>query len=322
VAAVLREFDPRVFEFAADSIRFLDVQVTPDDRSPAPGEPWWVEFTLTNRGPFPITLGTDAMVNPVFLLSVRMEGDRQREYPALLTVSVDRVRALDPGETVRVRRTLDVGPPRSASRQSPQQMQRITVLPMLDAESDVDGNWRPRLGGQAVRPVYFNRVPTASSQQAIGAFFGVIADAPARARWQAIEILAELWGESQQAALKRLNYEPQPVPDARIRGVFIDLLASEDWETRVHALDGLQLVGLDRELVDMANACLQHPHWLVRLMALRVLARQGPAFADQAASLARNDPDECVRLLAESCVEQWGGSTAPPPAAPAKTTDK
>ncbi|HQL55566.1 MAG TPA: hypothetical protein PLQ87_12730, partial [Phycisphaerae bacterium] len=72
----------------------------------------------------------------------------------------------------------------------------------------------------------------------------------------------------------------------------------------------------DREFTAAVESCLAHEHWLVRLMAVRVLARQGREFAARAESLARDDADELVRALAASYVEGWrlAGPAASAPA--------
>ncbi len=301
----LAGFDERVLEFHRDSARFLEAKVTMDDPSPGPGEPWWAVFMLTNRGPFPITLGPDAMVNPAFLLSFSVEGDRKREYPALMTVNLDHVRVLYPGQSARVRRTLDVGPLRRIARESPQQAQRITMNVLLDGVQREDGQWQPSPGGQALRPVYFNRVPAVTGREAIGGLFNAIAGESSSARVQAIEVMAELVGERQRADAKRLEYQPAAVPADRMEVGLLNLLGSESWELRVRTLDAMQVMGLDRRMVDAVEACLDHPHWLVRMMAVRLLARQGAAFAERAGAMSRNDPDDLVRALAESYVAKW-----------------
>lgn len=300
VAMALAEFDDRVLEFWRNPAAFLYAGAVMEDRSPAPGEPWWAEFTLTNRGPFPITLGPDAMANPVFMLSFQVEGDRKRSYPALLTVSVDRTRVLYPGQSVRRRQTIDVGPLRQMSRQTPQHLQRLTMEAILDAALDRDGRWQPAAAGQRVPTVYFNRVPAGARREAVGALFSALAGDSTARRWLALEVLAELMGERQLADWGRLSYQPNPVPTKRIRALLLDLLASESWEVRARTLIAFQIVGLDRKMVRAVEAGLDDPHWLVRMMAVRVLGRQGAAFAEQAASVARNDSDELVRALAES----------------------
>lgn len=312
LGSVLAEFDPEVLKFRETPAKYVEARVTPDDLGPGPGEPWWVTFSLTNRASFPITLGPDVMVNPVFLVSLSMEGDLQRSYPALMTVSLDEVRVLHPGQTVRVRRTVDVGPIRQAARQTPQQLQRITIQAILDAEKGSDGQWRPSLMGQSVRPVFFNRVPAVTGREGLGAMFSALAGDSDAARVRAIEVTAELLGERQRINVKKASYEPAPVPVDRLRVVLLSMLDSDSWELRVRTLDALQIVGLDQAMVDAVARCLDHPHWLVRLMAVRVLARQGPTFAERAASIARNDEDELVRALAESYVTKWTQPTSQP----------
>jgi hypothetical protein len=303
---VLAGFDVRILKFKENPAQFLDAQVSLDDLSPAPGEPWWATFSLTNRGPFPITLTPDGMVNPVFVLSLAIEGDRTRVYPALLTVSVDRVRILYPGQTSQVRRTLDVGPPRQASRLTPQQAQRVEIRVLLDAEAGPDGQWRPSLGGQQLRAaVYFNRLPASTGREALAALFSAASGDSEPARARAIEVMAELLGERQRAELKRLNYEPASVPADQLRAALLNLLGNESWEVRVRTLDALQVVGLDRAVTAAVERCLEHPHWLVRLMAVRVLARQGRGFAERAQSIAENDADELVRAVAQSELAKW-----------------
>jgi len=325
LAKALHTFDEHILDITHDSTEFVETRVTLDDRSLASGQPWWATFSLTNSGPFPVTLGPDAMINPVFLLGFTAEGDRKREFPALMTISLDHVGVLHPGQTISLRRTLDVGPLRNVSRQTPQKLQRITLHVLLDAESGPDGQWHPGRSGQRPRPVYFNRLPASTGQAAIGALFSMLTGDSEAARMRAIEVVAELLGEAQRAELNQLSYTPDPVPAARLRSALLTMLADTSWERRVRTLEALQVVGLDREMVAAVDACLEHRHWLVRLMATRVLARQGNLFAERAAGIARNDPDELVRSFAASYVSKWtrpqSGAKTPARSAPG-TTDK
>lgn len=314
VRAVLAAFDERVLEFHRDPARFLEAQLQIVDRSPGPGQPWWAEISLTNRAPFAITLGPDGLVNPVFLLSFELEGDRKRVYPHLLSVAVDRRQALLPGETVTVRRTIDLGPLRSVTRQTPQHLQRVTVAAILDPEQDATGSWGPSVSGQTLRPVYFNRVPAGAGRESIAALLRAMTGESRPGAWRAIEVLAELLGERQRADLKRLSYRPESIPAGRIRAALLGLLDSDDWETRARVLDALHVVGLDAEMAAAVERCLAHEHWLVRLMAVRLLARQGERFGPQARLLAEQDEDALVRDLAQSYVEQFARDAGAPEA--------
>ena len=309
VAAVWAGFDPRILDYYREPGRFLEATVEPEHRSPGPGEPWWLEFRLTNRGPLPLALGADEAANPVFLVSVALEGERKREYPALLTVTLDDVRVLQPGRTARVRRTLDVGPLRDVSRRTPQQLQRVIVSTILDAQRAADGTWRAGPVGQVPRTVYFNRVPALSARESISSLVAALGGDNEAARWRALEVLADLLGEQQRAARQPPGYAPTPIAAERVQAVLRDALAAPAWETRARTLDALMVAGLDRTLLDAVQANATHPEWVVRLLALRVLARQGPVFVDAAREIARTDADELVRALATSYVAAWAGGS-------------
>jgi hypothetical protein len=313
VAKLLAGFDREVLEFHKEPTRFLQAEIALDDPSPAPGEPWWVVLSLTNRGDFPITLGPDWMVNPMFLFSFHVEGDREREFPDLLTVGFDDARVIRPGETLRLRRTIDIGPLRKLSRQTPQHLQSISVTAILDPQQTPDGQWQPSATGQPLRTVMFVRLPANTDPEAWHARFSALKGESARARFQVLEVMAELLGEEQRARIKPLGYTPQPIPAERVHQALLNAVGSESWETRVRALDALQVAGLDRALFEAAQHCLEHPHWLVRMMAVRLLARQGKAFAETARRVAAEDDDDLVRALARSYIQRWSGAGPVPP---------
>jgi len=297
--AALSGFDQRVLEFHRNPSGFLEAAVVPMSRALRPGEPWWLEFRLTNRAPFAITLGPDRMVNPVFLLSFEVEGERRRSFPHLLTVAVDRVLVLPPGETVRTRCTVDLGPLRRAARQAPQHLQRVAVTAILDPMQDSAGQWQPALGGQQLRPVYFNRLPANASREALRALFAAFTGGGDAERFLAVEQMAELLGEAQRATLGRLNYRPEPIPEDRIVDALLAGLQVESWELRARTLEALQVVGLDQRMLAAIERCLRDEHWLVRLLAARLIGqRMGPAAVPLLRPLAEADPDELVRELA------------------------
>jgi hypothetical protein len=256
------------------------------------------------------------MLNPVFLLSFQVAGDRQRDYPHLLTINLDRARVLRPGETISIRRTLDVGPLRGIARGTPQQLQRLAISTILDPVQDPAGQWRPAAGGQKLHAAYFNRLPARVGAQEMAALFAALDSDRPHERYRALEVLAQLLGEHQRAALKKLSYQPERIPVDRLYQSLLAALRSDSWETRARVLDSLQIAGLDAQMLAAVNHCLAHDHWCVRLMALRLLARQGAAFFPEARRLAERDPDGLVSDLARSYVQLWEAAAsqpAPPP---------
>lgn len=308
----LAGFDRGILDLVKDPARFVTAEVVLDEPSLLPGDPWWATFTLRNSSKFPITLGADGVVNPTFLVSFEMEGDRRRDLPNLMTASISRAVLLSPGGTVSLRLTLDVGPLRRASRMTPQQIQRVTLSGILDAQRTGDGGWRPSLTGLRMRPVSFNRLPVQTTPDVLNALFTKLRGESEPARVQAVGVLSELLGEAQRAERERLSYSPTVIPADRVRAALLGALNSDSWELRARTLEALLVCGLDGDFVRAAEACLKHPNWVVRMMALRLLARQGTAFLDTAKRLAADDPDDLVRDLARSYVLRWSASASQP----------
>lgn len=300
----LKSFPWEVLHFALEPQVYVAAEIAPMQATVRVGEPWVVDFTLGNRAPFPILLGPDAVVNPVLLVSVRAEGDKLREYPNLLVVSLDRKRRLAPGESVTVRRTLDVGPLRRISRLTPQQMQRITVAALLDPAQAPDGYWRPGPSGLSLRPGFLQRLAVTPSNEALAAMDAALARGQPSERIRAVETMAALLGEQQRAAHAPPNYQLHAVSTERLRRRLLDALEGGSWELRVRTLDALSAAGLDSGMVRAAEACLRHEHWLVRMMAVRLLSRQGATFAQTAEHVAQSDADPLVRELASGYAER------------------
>lgn len=314
IAQSFSEFDRDVLSFQKHVGRYLEAEIRIENPGVGVGEPWWAVLSLTNRGRFPITLGEGGMVSPVWAISLRMEGDRVREHPQLLMERMDRAAVLAPGQTIRIRRTLDVGPPGRAARLTPQQLQRVTVTAILDPAVDAEGRCVPSPTGQAVRPAYFNRVPATTNREALHALFSAAAGQVDAPRFQALEVMGQLLGERHRAELRQLAYRPSPIPADRIYQALSASLAAESWETRARALHALSFAGLDANLVREVQARLDDPNWLVRLMALRLLARQGSSLAPVCQRLAAEDTEELVRTLAQAHLDAWG--IAPPQTQP------
>ena len=86
----------------------------------------------------------------------------------------------------------------------------------------------------------------------------------------------------------------------------------------MRVLDAMQTLGFDRKTLDAVRANLRHPHWLVRMMAVRLLGeRQGRPFLGMARRIAEQDDHELVRAMAAGYVEQWQAAT--PTSRPAVT---
>ncbi len=306
IRAALDRFDARAFDFVRDPAAFVEARVELAGAEVRPGQPWWVRCTLINRGPLAITLGPGAMLNPVFVLSFTVDGQPPRSYPGLMTVSVDQSLVLRPGERVSAVRTLDVGPLRGVARGTPQRSERVAISAIVDGTLGKDGQWRPSPTGVVVRqPAYLARVPATVQPAAVQQLTAGLRSGDPAVRARCIDVAADLLGEWQRAALRRPSYPLEPVPADQLEQGLIAALGDASWELRLRALDALQPVGLTRGLLAAAEACLDHESWAVRLLAVRLVARQGAAARDAIGRIARTDADDLVRDYAQSFVEQW-----------------
>lgn len=306
IADALTDFNHDLLLFHKESSRFLKVDITPDNPNFSPGEPWWATFTITNEGPFPVTLGADWMVNPIFLVSFEIEGDKPRSFPNQFTVALDSTRVIRPGQSIKRREALDLGPIRRVSRMTPQQLLRISCSAIFDPHLSPEGHWVPSLTGQHTESVVFNRVPVRTGVNGLQSLFAAFEAGEPHKRLASVEVLAQLLSEAQRAALKKMPYDPARVPEARIRQALLGALQSGSWELRARTLDALTVAGLDEKMLELVRRCLRHDHWLVRLMAVRLLGeREGQSFAPSAKTLLNDDPDELVRNMARSYLERW-----------------
>lgn len=326
IAAILGTFDRGVFEFDRDPAKFFDAALEIENPNPEPGQPWRAAFSLTSRASFPIPLGPEGLVNPVFLLSFRVDADQPKEYPALFAVNVNRWRFLAPGATIRVKRTLDVGPLRSVSQRFPQESIRVTTFPLFDPAMTSDGRWLPSPTGRDLPPTSLTRRPADPRSEGIEARLAAMNGDSIAARFLAMESLANLLGEAErQAAGRTSRGSPVAIPTERVAGSLRAALTAESWETRVRALDAFSAAGLDERTLAAVRECARHPHWLVRLMSVRLLARLGRAFAEDAQRIADSDADTLVRDMARAVLarlETAPASTQPAlPTRPASATD-
>lgn len=317
---LLEHFDAQPLEFRKTPEKFIEATVTPEDVNPAVGEPWWFIFALTNHGSSPVVLGPNGDLSPQMLVSLEVEGEKKSSIANLAVVALDAVQVLMPGQTVSVRRTLDIGPARRANQRYPQTLLRVVVSVLVDPVEMPNGEWRPAPGGQVLRSVYMTRLPISADGNSLRALNQTLHE-EGPARFRALDALAQLLAEQQRAAAGSAGYRVQPAQADLMRAGLLDALRSPDWELRARALDSLQASGLDEEMLTAARESLTHSHWLVRIMAARLVARQGPAVAADLKVMAEKDEDALVRSAAD-CLLAGINAKAPAASQPKASTDK
>lgn len=300
-----RTFDSRITDVLANPRGALHVSAQFFEPSVGPADPWRVALKLENRSPFPLHFRFDGLFQAAFLLSYELEGDRQRRYPATKLLTVPELQVLAPGESRTFERDARLGPPRSASDATPQQLQRITLSLTFDPLQTADGRWSTGPMGARLDDLFLNRTPARTGPGNDRARRRDLMARNPQARRQAIVELAQLLGEHQRVAAGMARYAPDPIDVGVVTGDLARSLLADDPGTRLDALLALQVCGLDQRMLKNATRCLEHPSWLVRLAALDLVARQGPRVGAQVQQVLAQDPDPLVKQLARGYLVTW-----------------
>lgn len=167
VADLLDGFDQRVLRFPTDPAEFLALDVRLEPADVRYGDPFISTVTLTNSGPFPITIGDGRMVAPEVSVSIelhRTEHESTRRSEGYLTIALAKRLVLKPNESVTTTRTLDVGAAAELAYAYPTEACRYTFSFLLDPVAAVGGGWSSRLRG--FDPIVATLTRTASRRAA------------------------------------------------------------------------------------------------------------------------------------------------------------
>lgn len=310
IRARLSAFPSAVLDFPFQPERYLSFKVIgPNDAVP-PGEPWPCTFVLENVGPFSIPLGADMMVAPNVLCRVEA-GNKYRSFLKTdVQLSLDRRLRLKPGEKIEITQTVDIGSVRATMIGTPQVNYRITVSAMLNPMADVDerGNvsWGLGVGGVTAKTVTFNRsafVPDAASMKAL---FARSRSSNVNERWAATEMLAMLLAEHQHLQARRLKYDARPIDTTAVQQALLARGQDDDWRVRARLAEAMRWFVLDKTANNAAARLLSDPHWLVRGLAMRMLAdhHAGKIETKVLRPFAERDADPWVRRMGRTLLQR------------------
>jgi len=300
VVKLLSEFDRRVLEFAEDPDKFIELTVRPaDDLASVPlSGPWLMRFELRNIGQVPVTLGADLMVNPEVLVSIVDQADRERRFDNACVVWLNRTPLLLPDQSVVVTQSIDVGPIRVISRRSPQLEHHLDVEAIVCPTQTQEGSWVCDVGGVRAQPLRLVRPHLTASPEQVDALIAATTMGPLDLRCRAVDSLGSLLAEAQLLSAAAIEYGAMPVDVESIRNTLQVRLMDDEPLIRARVLSALHVARLDDELVRLAGRALSDSHWLVRMMAVRLLAdKHKSKFAPVVDTLMDADADPLVRQL-------------------------
>lgn len=308
VKKALADFDAAPLEYYKEPAKFLRFTMSFRNRSLLPGEPWSVLFELANTGPFHISLGEGMLVAPRVLLSVTTSGDRHRKYDHYLLTNLGGTTVLGPGQTVRMSETVDVGPLRRDMLITPQAGQEIVLSGILDPVRSPDGRWTRSLGGLVAKPAKAHRAPVSASKDAIEKLEADLGSDRSDQVLQAATTLLALLAESQEKFAGRLRHKTVAVYAESLTRTLLDRAAKKggDPVLRARLIESFRNVPLSGTIIRSLAGGLSDGHWLVRFATVWLFAdRQGPAFTTVAKRIAKSDPNQLVRDLADAYLAKW-----------------
>ncbi|UCG17777.1 MAG: hypothetical protein JSV19_07045 [Phycisphaerales bacterium] len=307
VIEVLDAFDRSVLSFYDDPSKVLKLDISPVSKTVAYAEPITCTFTLSNVGPYPITLGHDGMVaSPQVLVSgggTWLDAPRVDHY---LFVSLLRDTVLAPGDKIVVRQTLDVGPLATALEPEPQRQATLEFSFLLDPVLDERGRWRSRLDKLQVDSIRVTREQVDATPGGLARLTEALRGGTQARRSRAVHAVAALIAERRRAQARPIDYTARSVDDAALQQALLATLKDTSPLVRARTLDALVLLKLDAKMIESAAPLLADGHWLVRMLAIDLFANaQGPVFEPVVKRLSAADPDPLVKALAQLYVNAW-----------------
>lgn len=317
---LLRTFPDDLLEYPLNPNKFLSLNLSIRPAQPIPGEPWRCTFRVRNIGSVPIYFGSNMMCRPDILCTIEAQGDLKRTSGPTIRIPLNVRLRLLPGESMETSQTIDIGPIQSSMLATPQVTHNVKVLAILSPSQVVDSEgrevWTPGIGGVAAEPLAFPRRGLRISENEVRTLLAKSRSQLVDDRLVVTELLAMLLAEHQHLTAKRLNYQARPIDPAVVQAAILARIRDQDWRVRARVAEMMRWFVLDRTAAGSAAALLSDEHWLVRGLAMRMLADHlGERVQPLLLRAAESDPDEWARdmsrILLDRLKSRAGTTTAP-----------
>lgn len=313
---MLAGFPLAVLDYPFNPSKYLSLTWEVPQRELAAGEPWRCTVRLKNVGTFPITFGAERMLVPDLLCSVTSRGDQTRTSGPTLSLSLHRRLRLVPNESIERTWTLDVGLIRAGMIGTPQMTQQVEVAGVLSpVRLELDNGleaWVPSIGGMTVPVLRFRRVAFQATPDRVQAAVRQSQSQHVPERIAGLKLLSMLLAEHQHIAAGRLRYSARRIDAPLVQRAILARANDSDWQVRAHLAECMRWFTLDSGATQTATRLLSDAHWLVRGLAVRMLADQHrEKFLPVLQRTAESDPDEWVRGMAGALAERLTTATQP-----------
>lgn len=299
--------------------RVLTLNISRPAAELAPAEPWRCRMELTNRGGFKISVGPGLMLEPQILCLLEARGDRLRSSGPVIHVPIPGLQ-LAPGRTLTLETTLEVGPIRAGMIGTPQIAQDVELTamtnPVVGYTADGREVWKPGIGGVQGKQ-RFLRTAYVVENQKVRSLINSSQSPRLEERIRSTELLAMLLAEHQHLAAGRLRYPAQSIDPHTVRAVLLARNQDADWQVRARLAECMRWFVLDGPAMQQVPSLLNDSHWLVRGLAMRMLADQ---LREKSAAVlntaAERDPDPWVREFSKALLTRMANAAAAAPQPP------
>jgi len=295
-AELFQQFDKALFDLPLQPQRFLRLTVSLDP-APPPGAPWFGRIELSNISGLPIRCGAGGAFVPSVLLRAVVHAPASQDIGHQVLFSLEKQLLLRAGQTVSIYGPVDPGPLRQFLR-DPSKDVTVMFTAILDPVKTAEGKWRPGPCGLVCEPISVSR----PAQPAVNlddllrrAQVGSTSQKAQAARTIVCMLLRPEGGSSAPEAEAGATRADAPL----LVETLVGLLKDSDPIAVARTLAELDNLTLSEPLAEAAAANVNSPHWLVRLLAIRLFAHQhGLKFTRVLGSIAQRDADPLVRDLA------------------------
>lgn len=317
VRAMLDGFPQEVLDYPFEPSRFLSLRLRLGASEILPAEPWSCSIEVRNTGSFPITFGPGLMVAPDVLCTIETRGDRHRSTGPTLHFPLHGPGRLMPGESIDIRRTLNIGSMQASMIGTPQITHEVRVnailspRPVLSEEGEE--SWIPAVGGVSAEPLQFRRAGMQALPAKVREVVAQSRQGESADRVTATERLAMWLAEDQHLQARRLQYAVPRIDAPMVESAFLARARDGSWHVRARVAECMRWFVLSRQATQTASTLLADEHWLVRGLTLRMLAdHHGEKFRPVLKRYAEADPDEWVQRMARALLMRLDIAAHPP----------
>lgn len=305
LADLLSAFPRELLDYPAHPDKYLSAIWSIEPREPGPGDPWVCTLELKNKGSFPIVIGPAAMLAPEVLCSLQARGDQERSSGPTLRVVLHGPSVLKPGETLRTKQNLLVGPLRASMIGTPQVTHQVELTSVLNPLRLVDAQgrdtWAPAPGGFVIETLKFTRAGVVATAEQVRTLLGESQSSDVSTRLKATRLLAMLLAESQHLSAGRLKYAVRKVDAVQLQAAVLARVGDTDATIRAHVAEMARWIVLDKAVTKAFEPLVNDGNWLVRGLISRALTdHKAEAFKSVLSNRSRGDGDEWVRRLSSA----------------------